>query len=288
MHILGLPVWVVVAAAAAAWAVVFLGPHIVGRADRGGQARKGHVVWVEPLRFPGWPWGRYAVARALRAAGFEGTFEYYAWQTWWQGLLIFPVLWGRSMIRRQARRLADLIVRQRAACPEAPLYLIAYSGGAYVAVRALELLPAGLTVRSAALCQAAMTARYDLTEAMRHVQGPLVVTVSALDFTLLGAGTGIFGGTDGWHGPSMGWLGPRHPALRRADERAFRRICWRPALIRDGLFGMHLWAMAPRFISKFLCPAMGIGTPGKEILSTNYTDFTKGTRKKEGGPGENS
>ena len=267
IHVLGVEFWTLVGILAGVWAVIFLGPQVFGRADRGGDSKKGHVIWVEPLRWPGWAWGRYTAPRGLRAAGFEGTFEYYPWQTWWQGLLVLPVLRRGRLAEAAATRLAQALARRRAENPEAPLYVIAYSAGGYVAVRAMELLPPGATVRALAICQAAMRARYDLTEAMRHVEGVTVVTASALDFVILGAGTSLVSGSDGVRGPSMGWLGARHPAMARLPRQRLRQIRWRAAdAIELGLFGSHLWAFSPRFIAKVLAPAMGIGT-GRSDLS---------------------
>lgn len=261
IHVLGVGLWTAVGILAAILAILFIGPHVFGRADRGGDPRKGHVIWVEPLRWPE-AWGRYSVPQGLRAAGFEGTFEYFAWQKRWQGLLLLPVLpvrRGRRLVEQAATMLADSIARRRTQAPEAPVYVISYSAGGYVAVRAMELLPPGVTVRSLAICQAAMRTNYDLSEAMRHVEGTTVVTASVLDFLVLGAGTSLLGGSDGVRGPSMGWLGARHPAMAKAGPERFRQIRWRAAdALRLGLFGSHLWAFSRRFIKRVLAPTMGI------------------------------
>ncbi|MCY2930274.1 MAG: hypothetical protein NTV86_12410 [Planctomycetota bacterium] len=259
IHVFGVALWTALGILAVVWALVFFGLQIFGRTDRRGDPGKGHVIWVEPLRWPE-AYGRHTVPRALRAAGFEGTFEYFAWQKRWQGLLVLPVLWRGRLAERAAGRLAESIARRRAQASGAPVYVISYSAGGYVAVRAMELLPPGVTVRSLALCQAAMRAGYDLTEAMRRVDGVTVVTASVLDFLVLGAGTSLVGGSDGVRGPSMGWLGARHPAMAKAGPERFRQIRWRAAhVVRLGLFGSHLWAFAPRFIVQVLAPAMGIG-----------------------------
>ena len=163
-------------------------------------------------------------------------------------------------MERAAARLAESIARRRALAPEAPVYVIAYSAGGFVAVRAMELLPAGAKVRSLALCQAAMRARYDLTQAMLHVEGATVVTASAMDFFVLGAGTTLISGSDAVRGPSMGWLGARHGALADLPPERLCHIRWRAAdVVRRGLLGTHLWAFSSRFIAKTLAPAMGIG-----------------------------
>lgn len=260
IRILGVELWTSVGILAGLWGLVILIPQVFGRTDRGGDSAKGHAIWVEPLRWPGWAWGRYSVSRGLRKAGFEGTFEYYAWQTWWQGLLVLPVLRGSGLVERAAARLAEGIARRRAQAPEAPVYVLAYSAGGFVAVRAMELLPAQVTVRSLAICQAAMRARYDLSEALLHVEAATVVTASAMDFLVLGAGTTLISGSDGVRGPSMGWLGATHPALAHLSPERLRQIRWRAAdLTGRGLFGTHLWAFSPRFIAGILAPAMGIG-----------------------------
>ncbi|MCY2926758.1 MAG: hypothetical protein NT031_15235 [Planctomycetota bacterium] len=268
IRILGVELWTGVVILAGLWGLAILIPQVFGRTDRGGDSAKGHAIWVEPLRWPGWAWGRYSVSRGLRKAGFEGTFEYYAWQTWWQGLLVLPVLRGRGLVERSAARLAEGIARRRAQAPEAPVYVLAYSAGGFVAVRAMELLPLDTKVRSLAICQAAMRANYDLSEAMLHVEAATVVTASAMDFVVLGAGTTLLSGSDGVRGPSMGWLGARHAALAGLPSERLCHIRWRAGdVVRRRLFGTHLWALDPRFIANVLAPAMGIsGFSGERLL----------------------
>lgn len=266
IRILGVELWTGVGILVGLWVLLVWIGQLVGRADRRGDPRKGHVIWVEPLRWPGWAWGRYTTPRGLRAGGFEGTFEYCAWQTWWQGLLVLPVLRGPALVQRAAGRLAQAIAHRRAQMPQAPVYVIAYSAGGFVAVRAMELLPPDVTVRSLALCQAAMRARYDLTDAMRHVEAATVVTASTMDFLVLGAGTSLISGSDGVRGLSMGFLGATHPAMGKLPSDRLCQIRWRTRdVIRLRLLGTHLWAASPRFIARALAPAMGIGPADSDL-----------------------
>ena len=258
--VVGLSILIGFGVLCAAYAIVFFGPHLWLRRYVGGELSRGLAIWVEPIRFPGWPWGERTIPCGLQRAGYEGRFLYWKWHSAWRACLVLPVLLDRNSMEREATRLADFIAEHRREHPQTPIYLMGYSCGAFVALRALEILPDGVGVESASLMAGTFDPRHDLSIALSHVDGKLIVCASALDFVISGFATLVFGAADRVHTPAIGMLG----AMERAGFQAARhpklaQIHWRPGMIREGLFGMHDWCMGAHFAAKYLAPAMGIG-----------------------------
>jgi pimeloyl-ACP methyl ester carboxylesterase len=226
--------------------------------DPGGDQEKGLVIFVESLRWIGVPWGLASCAAGLRRAGFEGEFRYWRWHETWRGWLVLPVIADRKMLERRSRELADFIAQQRRDHPGRPIHLIGYSCGGYVATRALELLPDGVTVDSAALLAAAQSPWRDLRAAARRITGNFLVASSPLDFFVIGLGTLLSGTADRVHTPSMGMLGPRGSFVKGIENLI--HLPWRPAMIRDGQFGGHFSAASEGFVANHVAPKMGLAS----------------------------
>jgi pimeloyl-ACP methyl ester carboxylesterase len=135
--------------------------------------------------------------------------------------------------------------------------VIGYSGGGYVAIRALELLPADVRVAAAATLAGAYDPRRDLTGACEHIAGKLVVCSSMCDFFIVGLGTLLLGTCDGRHVLSAGMVGLKGPAAR--DPRIVQ-VRWRPSMIRTGNLGEHFTAAARGFIRDHVAGHLGIGS----------------------------
>ena len=118
---------------------------------------------------------------------------------------------GRGDAPARARRLADFIVTARRDNPDPPIYLMGYSCGAFVALRALELLPPDVQVDAAVFLAAAFDPDHDMTAALSRVRGRIVNCSSALDCLIIGAGTCLFGTAERTFGPSAGMVGLRTP-----------------------------------------------------------------------------
>jgi pimeloyl-ACP methyl ester carboxylesterase len=138
-----------------------------------------------------------------------------------------------------------------------------YSAGGFVAARALELLPAGVQVDSAALLSSAVSPWRDLRPACRAVRGRLLVSASVGDCWVLGAGTTLFGNADGVHSPGLGMLGYLGP-----PDRKIVQVHWRPRMLRQGLLGLHDWSMLPAFIAGAAAGILGLAaTARKETVN---------------------
>ena len=230
------------------------GRHLWTRRQPTGNDEKGLVIFAESVRWLGVRWGAATVAAGLRDAGFEGRFLYWPWHTWWQGTLVLPAILTQGLLEREARKLADFITDRRREHPHRPIYLMGYSCGAFVAIRAMELLDEDVQVDAAAMLAGAFDPHRDLRRARSHVSGPMVVTSSVADWLIIGLGTLVFGTADRRHSFSAGMVG-----LSRRDEAGIVEIPWRPRMIRSGHWGSHFSASARKFIARHVATAMGIG-----------------------------
>ena len=234
----------------AGFAIASIGPHVWRRPDTGGDGREGLVIFVESIRWLGVPWGMKTAAAGLRRAGFAGEFRYWRHHATWRGWLVLPVVATPRMLERESQRLADFIAAQRRDAPGQPIYVMGYSAGGYVAVRALELLPEGIGVEGAAMLAPAFSPGRDLSQATRRVSpGRFVVSSSILDWLIVGLGTLVFGTCDRKHTPSAGMIGHRGPG-------AVREIRWRPHMIASGHVGGHFSASATGFVAQHVAPIL--------------------------------
>ncbi len=246
------------------------------RADPGGSPASGVVVFVESIRWLGVRWGLRSVAAGFRRAGYEGEFLYWRWHAGWRGWLVLPAIMDAAMLEREAGRLAEFLAARRDERPAAPIHLVGYSCGGYVAVRALELLRPGVRVDAAALLAPAIDPRRDLRAARSRVSGALVVVWSLLDWFIVGLGTLLAGTGDRKHVASMGMVGPRRaegepgaPAGEerkgpdRADCGRIVQVRWRPGLLHAGYLGGHFSASTAGLIQQCVAPAMGVAPAGE-------------------------
>jgi len=221
--------------------------------DPGGDLSQGLVIFAESLRWASVPWGKASCAAGLRRAGFAGEFRYWKWHESWRAWLILPVIAAKKMLKRRAQELADFIIQTRQEDPDRPIHLIGYSCGGYVAVRALELLPADVQVDSLTLLAAAFSPWRDLRPASKAVAGEIIVSSSAVD-VIVGFGTIITGTADRKHSPSIGMLGYRGPACDKIVH-----LRWRPSMITLGHYGSHFSAAAEKYIASKIAPRI-LGT----------------------------
>lgn len=237
-------------------AILALAPRLRLQRDDGGDRSRGLVVFVGGLRWLGVRWGLRSIPAGLRKANFAGKIIYWNWHEPVLGLFCLSVYRNRRKIEAEARRLACFLADERRQNPHWPLYVMGCSAGGYVTLRALELLPDGVKVDSAALLSPAVDPGRDLSPALAHVSGRLVNSSSPLDWIVLGLGTWVFGTTDGRRSASAGMVG-----LDRRDDSMVTELRWHPRMILSGRLGGHTSCSPPAFITKYIAPAMGIGAP---------------------------
>ncbi len=162
---------------------------------------------------------------------------------------------------RDAARLAEEIRRHRTNRPGSPVFVVARSAGAGIAVMALEQLDPD-AVERVILLAPALSPAYDLAPALRAVRREMVVFWSPADLIILGAGTLLFGTIDRVRTIGAGLVGFRVPPSGHPDDdrtrqyRKLRQVRWSPGMIALGHFGGHFGADCPGFLRKHVVPLL--------------------------------
>ncbi|MFQ5463754.1 MAG: hypothetical protein ACE5E5_14150, partial [Phycisphaerae bacterium] len=151
--------------------------------------------------------------------------------------------------RLMGLRLARKLLAFHRKHPKTKIYIVAYSGGAGIAVFACEALKHRPIIETLVLACPAISPHYNLAPALRNV-GRAYALVSHKDRYLLGIGTRTFGTTDRVFTQAAGRKRFRIPAgASDADRLAYERmgeICWSPALKQVRHHGGHTgWLMVP-------------------------------------------
>lgn len=151
---------------------------------------------------------------------------------------------------RQARRVADEIVEYRRCHPNGRVSLVAQSGGCWIAVRTIELLPPELNISTCVLLASAISPQRDMTPAAAKCSNGLYSFRSIADWFYLCFGTTVFGTSDRLRRPSAGQVGMRQMPT------GVREMSWQPAWMRWGYVGNHTSSTSPAFIQNVVAPLM--------------------------------
>lgn len=195
------------------------------------------------------------VRRTLRSLAPEITTVVFSWQFGFPGEIWTDLMW-LSRNKRMGRRLARKLISLRRAHPDAKIHLVAYSGGAGVAVYACEHLRGACLIDTFILACPALSPSYDLSRALRSVSCCYAL-VSEADNVVLGLGTRIFGTTDRLFESAAGRVGFVIPADGEvAYPRCYERlgqIRWTPAQAETfGHRGGHSGWATTRFLEVHL------------------------------------
>ena len=185
------------------------------------------------------------VRKVLRDADSPISSTWFRWQAPIPGLMLVDLMW-RTRNQRRAEMLADKLLALHRNHPDARIHIISYSGGAGVAVFALELLKGRVPIESLLLFAPAISPSYNLGPALRRVHRAYVM-MSRKDTWLLGAGTRLFGTMDRKRVRSAGMVGfAVPPELSVEDQQSYKRIRiieWCDDFRRYGHSGGHTgWA----------------------------------------------
>jgi pimeloyl-ACP methyl ester carboxylesterase len=210
------------------------------------------VVYLPGISGLLWP-GRQ-LGTMLRSGGFDSHYRVFDWTDGDPGL---EALDAYSRNQDQAQDLANHLAGQRIGDPQRPIFLIAHSGGTGVAVWALEKLPKNVQVRGVILLASALSPDYDLSEALRHVSGKLIVFYSDRDQWILGAGTKVFGTIDRVRTEGAGLKGFHVPAGADADQyHKLIQVPYDRAWEALGNWGDHMGPLAGGFVRVVLAPLL--------------------------------
>lgn len=124
--------------------------------------------------------GSFEVPGGLRDAGYEGCVKVYSWQSWNHAGDQMDI----ARNRMKAAELADEIRGYRRRHPNTAINIVALSAGTGIATFAMEYLPENIGLNNVAFLGCSMSARYDLTRALRRVAGKLYVVYSPRDVIL--------------------------------------------------------------------------------------------------------
>lgn len=203
-------------------------------------------------------WG-VDVRKGLTAAGFNGSFEEYDWET---GLgMVADEDEAVRAKRAQAAHVARNISRYQARFPDAPVNVIGFSAGTAIAVYAVEALPADSQIDTLVMLSSSLSSAYDLSKALRHVRGDVYVTTSPKD-EMLGELAPIFGTADRkFVGKNIGgirgfYLPPDADAQTRRLYSKIVLLAWRPGWDKLGEEGQHAGTTAPAFIQHVIAPLL--------------------------------
>jgi pimeloyl-ACP methyl ester carboxylesterase len=198
------------------------------------------------------------IAVGLDEGGVRSAIEIYDWTYGIPGSTVMNLV-DIEHNRREAARLASRIVDYRDRFPGKPVHFIGHSGGAAVAVLALEALPPGRQIDMAILLATALSPEYDLSIALRRTRHGIQNYYSANDIGFLMLGTTVFGTADRSHGISAGAVGFRLPpdlssASRDLYREKLRQVEWDPRLKRVGASGSHMGWASETFARDYLAP----------------------------------
>lgn len=204
--------------------------------------------------------GNGSVREGLRKGRYAGAINVIPWQSWFGDVLRDQI--DRTRNQREAQRVADEILDYQQKYPGRRVNIIALSAGTGIATWALERLPAESHVGTVVFLGSSLSRRYDLTDALRHVDGRLYVFYSSTD-PILRIGVPLAGTVDReFQGPSAAGLsgfalpaGASHEMIELYN-RKLRNMPWKPRYERYGYRGRHTDGTSAPFVAEFIVPLL--------------------------------
>jgi hypothetical protein len=198
----------------------------------------------------------YNMAMGLLRAGYRGSVVRVPWNRGVPVLRVFRNLMDSRHHERKAEALAARILRYKTSFPDAPVCLMAQSGGCWITLRALEKLPAGCDVQTVVWLAPSISPGRDVSAAATKCRGGLISIGGPGDFFFLGFGTCLLGASDRVRTPSAGWAGWRH------HPPGFVELRWRREWVKFGYLGNHVTTSAVRFVQHVVAPWFVRGSGG--------------------------
>ncbi len=206
-----------------------------------------------------------SIARGLDDGGVKMAIQIFDWTTEVPGGLLLNLA-DVERNRRMAEVLSSCVLHYRFHNPERPIHLVAHSGGAGVAIMALESLSQDTQVETAILLAAAVSPAYDLRAALERTRHGIYNYYSEHDKALLDVGTRIFGTMDRVRGRAAGSTGFRLPPglddpRSEALYRRLYNISWQPEMREHGNRGGHVDWADRRWVRDYLAPLINDPKP---------------------------
>ncbi len=228
------------------------------RADRGERIHNGYIYFFDGAG-GGTTQKNYAegIQQGFIAADYPGSGEMLSWETG-KGLMADQNA-SVEYKRAQAKIAARKITKHAQAYPGVPLGLLGFSAGTAQAIFTLEALPESVQVDDVVLLGTSISHDYDLTKALKHVNGKLYVYTSTKD-RMLGFLMPFSGTADREYGdPGAGITGFIRPKGAKASTRKLYKekivtIPWTAKLEKDGNYGKHFDNVKMEFIRDHVAP----------------------------------
>jgi pimeloyl-ACP methyl ester carboxylesterase len=210
----------------------------------------------------------HGIVKGLVDANVPSTIELYDWT---EGpLLLVYNLRATAHNRIEATKIAGKIVAYQDRFPGRPVNVIGYSGGAGVAVLALESLPRGRIVTNVVLLAPPLAADYDLRGALGHTAHGIHSFHSPADAPILMVLTTAFGTMEGRHTLAAGAVGfsvPQNVTENQRDQYTARvsQQAYSLDMLASGHPGGHFGWTSRAFVAKWIAPLVG---PPKNQIET--------------------
>lgn len=204
--------------------------------------------------------GNLSVKQGLRAGKWPGAILVIPWQSWFGDVLRDQIDRGRNV--REAEGVAREIVQYQKQYPGRRVNIIALSAGTGIATWALEKLPEGVNVGTVVFLGSSLSRKYDLSAALRHIEGKLYVFYSG-DDPILRYGLPIAGTVDReFEGASAAGLygfalpgGASREVIELYNSKV-RNMAWKPKYSRLGYRGRHTDGTSAEFVAAVIAPLM--------------------------------
>lgn len=158
-----------------------------------------------------------------------------------------------------AQKIADEIAALAHADPKAKILITSHSAGTGIAIFALERLPDDVHIDTLVMIASALSPKYDLSKALRHVDGKVFALISPLD-PVVGVLTQKFGTIDRVYSYSGGNVGFAMPPGGDVDQyRKLVSVPYNPAWLEFGNAGEHIGAMNWEFGEHVIAPMLKLG-----------------------------
>jgi hypothetical protein len=189
--------------------------------------------------------------------------------------------------RREARRVAEKIMAYQDRYPGRPVHVVGYSGGAGMAVMALEELPPGRRITSGILLAATLSPDYDLRLAMSHTEQGIRNFYSPVDVPVLVGVMTVVGTMDGRHTYAAGAWGFTVPKgldeqQRRHYEQGLIQQKYDFAMFASGNHGGHFGWVRPAFVEEWLAPLVTPPPPGSIQTASCQQNGSRAMRRAPG------
>lgn len=204
----------------------------------------------------------HAMTRGLKDGGYAGKIEIYDWTEHDPGI---DALLARQRNDREAKKISQMIEKRLKDDPKLQITLTSHSAGTGLAVWALEKLPEGMQVQTLVMLASALSPKYDLSAALKHVRGKAYLYYSNGDTLVLGAGTKLFGTVDGVNTEAAGLVGFSQP--KGADEKQYQKLVQVPydkGWLAYHDMGDHIGCMSRPFAQHVLAPVVLADLPDRE------------------------